>query len=81
MSNILRNICGGLIDVRIKRGECNTGVVMTARQNPRQRIVSTSWENWRGSVGAGGSGSARRRYVGSGVPLGGRDLDGFLAGL
>ncbi|CAO2648410.1 Nn.00g076770.m01.CDS01 [Neocucurbitaria sp. VM-36] len=45
--HILRNICGGKIDMKVKRASLGTGLYLTARPNPEERIVSTSWENWR----------------------------------
>jgi hypothetical protein len=61
-SHILRNVYGGKIDMKVKRGGCGTGLLLTARPKIDGRNVSTSWENWR--VGRGREGV--------------RDLDGFL---
>jgi hypothetical protein len=46
-THILRNICGGKIDMKVKRSALATGLCMTARPRPDSRIVSTSWEQWR----------------------------------
>jgi hypothetical protein len=46
-THILRNICGGKIDMKVKRSGLATGLCMTARPRPDSRIVSTSWEQWR----------------------------------
>lgn len=50
--------------MRVKRGDSGTGLVLSARAKPDGRVVSTSWENWRG----------RGRGLGVG------ELDGFLVG-
>lgn len=68
VSYMLRNICGGKIDMKIKRSALGTGMCLTARPHPEARVVSTSWENWRGGAG-------RRRRE-----LEGLDLDRFLVG-
>jgi hypothetical protein len=47
VTHVLKNICGGKIDMRVKRGDFGTGLYLTAQAKPNSRIVSTSWENWR----------------------------------
>jgi hypothetical protein len=73
VSHILRGICGGKIDMQVKRGSLGCGVSVGARPQPEKRVVSTAWENWRvaGSVDDRG-----RRRGGREVGVG--DLDGFL---
>jgi len=69
VSHILRNICGGKIDMKVKRGALGTGMCLTATPNPEGRVISTSWENWRGNA-------VRRGRASLGVG----DLDVFLKG-
>ncbi|KAF2826301.1 hypothetical protein CC86DRAFT_446097 [Ophiobolus disseminans] len=70
VTHMLRNMCGGKVEMRIKRGASGTGMLYCAKPNPEARVVTTSWENWRGGRG--------RR--GRGMGLEGRDWDGFLVG-
>jgi hypothetical protein len=44
---MLKNVCGGKIDMKVKRAGLATGLCVTVRPRPDSRIVSTSWENWR----------------------------------
>lgn len=74
VTHILRNICGGKIDMQVKRGGLATGLCLTAKPKPESRVVSTSWENWR-SGGRGRGGPAARVVPGR---TGVEDLDGFL---
>jgi hypothetical protein len=67
-THILRNICGGKIDMKVKRSGLATGLYMTARPRPDSRIVSTSWEQWRHTP----THNARRTRMEL------ADLDGFL---
>lgn len=77
--HILRSICGGKIDMQVKRGAAATGVCLTARPKPESRIVSTSWEHWRLGNREGASTLAgRRRSAAAGGSV--NDLDGFLRG-
>ncbi|KAF1829418.1 hypothetical protein BDW02DRAFT_165832 [Decorospora gaudefroyi] len=73
VTHILRNICGGNIDMKVKRGDLGTGMRLEARPKPDARVVSTSWETWK----------ARNR-TGSRARTGGRmgvaDMDHFLSG-
>lgn len=71
VTHILKNICGGKIDMKVKRGDFGTGLCLTARARPDSRIVSTSWENWR--IGPQGGNISRRS---SRMDVG--DLDAFL---
>lgn len=77
VSHLLRGICGGKIDMQVKRGSLGCGVSVGVVPQPEKRVVSTSWENWRvieqAPVGLNG-----RRMTGRGreVQLG--DLDHFL---
>ncbi|KAL5121430.1 hypothetical protein ACEQ8H_000501 [Pleosporales sp. CAS-2024a] len=74
--HILKNVCGGKIDMKVKRGDMGTGLLLTARARPDSRIVSTSWENWTGRSGQQGQqgGNVFRRTNRMDV----RDLDAFL---
>lgn len=78
VTHILRNVCGGKIDMQVKRGSLGTGLCLTARPKPESRIVSTSWENWR-TGGVNGTvvpaRPAARRPTGR-MEI--ADLDGFL---
>lgn len=40
---MLRNACGGKIDMEVSRGRAGNAVMMTARPRPRSRVVSTMW--------------------------------------
>jgi hypothetical protein len=68
VSHIMRNICGGKIDMQVKRGALGTAMRVVARPKPDSRAVSTAWENWRGAG------------RGCGEAVGIEDLDGFLVG-
>jgi hypothetical protein len=68
VSHIMRNICGGKIDMQVKRGALGTAMRVVARPKPDSRTVSTAWENWR---------SAGR---GCGEAMEVEELDGFLIG-
>ncbi|EAT91222.1 hypothetical protein HBI56_017400 [Parastagonospora nodorum] len=68
--HVLKNVCGGKIAMKVKRGDIGTGLLLTARARPDSRIVSTSWENW---TARNGENYPRR---GSRMDLG--DLDAFL---
>lgn len=50
VSHTLRNICGGKIDMKVKRGSLGTGMSIIATPRPDGRVISTSWENWRGDT-------------------------------
>ncbi|RAR08874.1 hypothetical protein DDE83_005791 [Stemphylium lycopersici] len=78
VTHILRNICGGKIDMKVLRCNLGTGLRLTARPKPETRIVSTSWVNWKKAdfVAAGTLGSTRR----AAGRLGLGDLDRFLMG-
>jgi hypothetical protein len=69
VSHILRNVCGGKIDMKCKRGALGTGLSLSAQPKLDGRVVSTSWENWR--VG-NAVGVTRRSRMDVG------DLDAFL---
>ena len=71
---MLRNICGGKIDMLVKRGSLGTGVCLTAEPNPNARVVTTNWENWTTPV-VGRNGIVRRISR-----LGIKNLDQFLMG-
>lgn len=77
VSHLLRGICGGKIDMQVKRGSLGCGVSVGVVPQPEQRVVSTSWENWRvfeqASVGVNG-----RRMTGRGREIRTSDLDEFL---
>jgi hypothetical protein len=73
VSHILRNVCGGKIDMRIKRSALATGLTLTALPHPEARSVSTSWENWQSETTVGAIGIRR-----SGRRIGVSDLDEFL---
>ncbi|KAF1937234.1 hypothetical protein EJ02DRAFT_469845 [Clathrospora elynae] len=75
VSHILRNICGGNIDMQVKRGSLATGLLLTARPKPEARVVSTSWENWK--AGTTVRNGPVRRPMGQ-MSVG--DLDSFLTG-
>jgi hypothetical protein len=47
VTHMLKNVCGGKIDMKVKRAGLATGLCVTVRPRPDSRIVSTSWENWR----------------------------------
>lgn len=76
VSHVLRGICGGKIDMQVKRGSLGCGVSVGVAPQP-QRAVSTSWENWRviepAPVGLNG-----RRMTGRGREVRLSDLDAFL---
>tara|TARA_R110002003_G_scaffold214_22_gene16168 strand:- start:13826 stop:15061 length:1236 start_codon:yes stop_codon:yes gene_type:complete len=72
VTHILRNVCGGNIDMKVKRGALATGLRMIVQPKSDGRIVSTSWENWRVS----GVPSRTMRTLRIGV----EDLDNFLVG-
>ncbi|KAF2711160.1 hypothetical protein K504DRAFT_404411 [Pleomassaria siparia CBS 279.74] len=40
---MLRNTCGGKIDMEVSRGNNGNAVMMRVQPNPRSRIVSTTW--------------------------------------
>jgi hypothetical protein len=71
--HILKNVCGGKIDMKVKRGDLGTGLLLTARARPDSRIVSTSWENWTGRGGSQGGNILRRN-----IRMDIADLDAFL---
>ncbi|KAJ4990639.1 hypothetical protein SVAN01_03870 [Stagonosporopsis vannaccii] len=77
VSHLLRGICGGKIDMQVKRGNLGCGVSVGVVPQPEKRIVSTSWENWRvveqAPVGLNG-----RRMTGRGREVRLTDLDRFL---
>lgn len=68
--HVLKNVCGGKIDMKVKRGDIGTGLLLTARARPDSRIVSTSWENWTARNGD--------NYFRRGSRMGLGDLDAFL---
>jgi hypothetical protein len=74
-SHILRSICGGKINMQVKRGNLGTGLRLTASPKPDARVISTSWENWK----AGGSVRNGVRVWGGARPCI-ADLDDFLTG-
>ena len=77
VSHLLRGICGGKIDMQVKRGSLGCGVSVGVAPQPQKRVVSTSWENWRvveqAPVGLNG-----RRLTGRGREVRLSDLDQFL---
>ena len=77
VSHLLRGICGGRIDMQVKRGSLGCGVSVDVTPQPEKRVVSTSWENWRvveqALVGLNG-----RRLTGRGREVRLSDLDQFL---
>ncbi|KAF3033483.1 hypothetical protein E8E12_001681 [Didymella heteroderae] len=77
VSHLLRGICGGKIDMQVKRGSLGCGVSVGVTPQPDKRVVSTSWENWRvieqAPVGLNG-----RRMTGRGREVRLSDLDAFL---
>ncbi|KAJ4378803.1 hypothetical protein N0V86_005676 [Didymella sp. IMI 355093] len=77
VSHVLRGICGGKIDMQVKRGSLGCGVSVGVAPQPDKRVVSTSWENWRvieqAPVGLNG-----RRMTGRGREVRLSDLDAFL---
>jgi hypothetical protein len=75
VSHILRNVCGGKIDMRVKRGALATGLTMTALPQPQARCVSTCWESWQGDPRVGATGIRRRERK-----MGVVELDEFLVG-
>ncbi|KAL6708339.1 hypothetical protein ACN47E_003263 [Coniothyrium glycines] len=46
VSIILRNICGGKINMQVMQTNLATGIHLTAQPKPEGRIVSTSWKTW-----------------------------------
>jgi hypothetical protein len=77
VSHVLRGICGGKMDMQVKRGSLGCGVSVRVAPQPDKRVVSTSWENWRvieqAPVGLNG-----RRMTGRGREVRLSDLDAFL---
>lgn len=77
VSHLLRGICGGKVDMQVKRGSLGCGVSVSVIPQPEKRVVSTSWENWRvieqAPVGLNG-----RRMTGRGREVRLSDLDRFL---
>ncbi|KAH6642573.1 hypothetical protein C7974DRAFT_104890 [Boeremia exigua] len=77
VSHLLRGICGGKIDMQVKRGSLGCGVSVSVVPQPEKRIVSTSWENWRvieqAPVGLNG-----RMMAGRGREVRLSDLDQFM---
>lgn len=77
VSHLLRGICGGKIDMQVKRGSLGCGVSVAVAPQPEKRVVSTSWENWRvieqAPVGLNG-----RRMTGRGREVRLSDLNQFL---
>jgi hypothetical protein len=77
VSHLLRGICGGKIDMQVKRGSLGCGVSLGVTPQPDKRVMSTSWENWRvieqAPVGLNG-----RRMTGRGREVRLSDLDVFL---
>lgn len=69
ISHILRNVCGGKFDMKVLRSEPGVGLWTTVKPKPEARVVSTSWENWRGRPSAQGRASGR---------VGVRELEAFL---
>lgn len=51
--HMLRNMCGGRVNIRTVNGSSFVGLIMTAEPNPQARIVSNTWEKWK----AGGNGT------------------------
>lgn len=77
VSHVLRGICGGKIDMQVKRGSLGCGVSLGVTPQADKRVMSTSWENWRvverAPVGLNG-----RRMTGRGREVRLSDLDAFL---
>ncbi|KAJ8118814.1 hypothetical protein OPT61_g281 [Boeremia exigua] len=77
VSHLLRDICGGKVDMQVKRGSLGCGVSVSVLPQPEKRVVSTSWENWRvveqAPVGLNG-----RRMTGRGREVRLSDLDRYL---
>ncbi|KAG9830215.1 hypothetical protein KCU98_g13750, partial [Aureobasidium melanogenum] len=43
-SVILRNVCGGFIDMEVARGRHGTGIYVSVRPHPdNKRVISTVW--------------------------------------
>ncbi|KAJ4314562.1 hypothetical protein N0V94_006389 [Neodidymelliopsis sp. IMI 364377] len=80
ISHLLRGICGGQIEMQIKRGGIGNGVNMSVKPQPDKRVVSTSWENWRVIEQQRGQPGARRETVGRGREVRTEDLDRFMTG-
>ncbi|KZM25175.1 uncharacterized protein EKO05_0008521 [Ascochyta rabiei] len=80
VSHLLRGICGGKIDMQVKRGSLGCGVSVGVVPQPKKRVVSTSWENWRvveqATVAPNG-----RRMTARGREVRTEDLDQFLTGV
>ncbi|XPS90638.1 hypothetical protein M3J09_000076 [Ascochyta lentis] len=80
VSHLLRGICGGRIDMQVKRGSLGCGVSVGVAPQPEKRVVSTSWENWRiveqATVAPNG-----RRMTARGREVRTEDLDQFLTGV
>jgi hypothetical protein len=77
VSHLLRSICGGKIDMQVKRGSLGCGVSMGVHPQTDKREVSTSWENWRVMEQAP-AGVNGRRMTGRGREVQLSDLDQFL---
>jgi hypothetical protein len=77
VSHLLRGICGGKIDMQVKRGSLGCGVSMGVHPQLDKREVSTSWENWRVMEQAP-AGVNGRRMTGRGREVQLSDLDQFL---
>lgn len=77
VSHLLRGICGGKIDMQVKRGSLGCGVSMGVHPQTDKREVSTSWENWRVMEQAP-AGVNGRRMTGRGREVQLSDLDQFL---
>jgi hypothetical protein len=77
VSHLLRGICGGKIDMQVKRGSLGCGVSVGVAPQPQKRVVSTSWENWR-VVEQAPAGLNGRRLTGRGREVRLSDLDQFL---
>lgn len=77
VSHFLRGICGGKIDMQVKRGSLGCGVSLGVTPQPDKRVVSTSWENWR-VMEQPVAGLNGRRMTGRGREVRLSDLDVFL---
>jgi hypothetical protein len=77
VSHLLRGICGGKIDMQVKRGSLGCGVSMGVHPQADKREVSTSWENWRVMEQAPAAVNGRR-MTGRGREVQLSDLDQFL---
>lgn len=77
VSHLLRGICGGKIDMQVRRGSLGCGVSVGVTPQPEKRVVSTSWENWR-VIDKPSAEPSGRRVMRRGREVRIEDLDRFL---